>query len=124
MALLIAGHVSVILGLIGLLLPLVPTSPFMIIAAACYARSSERFYQKLVTNPHIGPAVLRWREHRCVERRMKGFALLAMLAAFGGTFALFAQSAGQRIAVGGIGLCVMLVIAALPTCKGALPEEK
>jgi len=56
-----AGSLCVALGVIGLFLPVLPTTPFMLLAAACYARASERFYRWLLTHRVFGPTVREWR---------------------------------------------------------------
>lgn len=57
-----AGTFSLVLGLIGIVLPGWPTTIFLIIAAACYARSSQRMYDRILANPIFGPHVRRFRE--------------------------------------------------------------
>lgn len=55
--LLAIGWLSVSLGIIGIFLPVLPTTPFLLLAAACFARSSRRFYLWLVEHPRLGPWV-------------------------------------------------------------------
>jgi len=50
----IVGTISLVFGVIGIFLPILPTTPFLLLAAACYARSSERFYNKLMNNKWFG----------------------------------------------------------------------
>jgi uncharacterized protein len=76
--LLLAGHACIVLGFIGAFLPLLPTTPFLLLAAACYVRSSERHYRWLVGNRLFGPILRDWEEKRGVTVRTKviGIALL------------------------------------------------
>jgi uncharacterized membrane protein YbaN (DUF454 family) len=65
------GHVSLVLGLLGAVLPVLPTVPFLILAAACYARSSARFHSWLVNHRYLGPPVQAWYRHRSLTMRQK-----------------------------------------------------
>lgn len=123
MLLLLCGHVSVVLGLIGLLLPLIPTSPFMIVAAACYARSSERFYRALIRNRYFGPPILRWREERCVPKRIKIYAILMLVVTFSISGLVFAQTATERAVVAAIALIPITVVALLPVCRDCRDKQ-
>jgi uncharacterized protein len=69
--LLVAGSLCVALGLIGIFLPLLPTTPFLLLAAACYARASRRFYDWLLANRTFGPLIIEWRRHRSIPYRTK-----------------------------------------------------
>ena len=71
------GFVALALGAIGIVLPLLPTVPFMILAAFCFARSSPRFEAKLIEHPTFGPHIVRWRVNGAVSRRGKQAALVA-----------------------------------------------
>lgn len=77
------GTVSVGLGVAGLVLPLLPTTPFVILAAWCFARSSPRLRQKLVEHPLLGPSLRNWEQERAIARRAKVLAsvLMALLLA-------------------------------------------
>ncbi|HUD93440.1 YbaN family protein [Sphingobium sp.] len=74
---LIAGFLSIGLGTIGVFLPLLPTVPFMILAAFCFARSNPRLEAKLLDHRHFGPHIRRWRERGAISRRGKKAALVA-----------------------------------------------
>ncbi|WP_209348323.1 YbaN family protein [Pontixanthobacter sp. CEM42] len=75
---LIVGIVSVILGVIGAALPIMPTVPFLILAAFCFARSNPVWEQKLLDHPKWGPQLRDWRERRAISRRSKILAITAM----------------------------------------------
>jgi uncharacterized membrane protein YbaN (DUF454 family) len=69
--LLVAGSLCVALGVVGIFLPLLPTTPFLLLAAACYARASRRFYDWLLANRTFGPLIVEWRRHRSIPYRTK-----------------------------------------------------
>ena len=79
----IAGWLAFGIGLIGAFVPLLPTVPFMILAAFCFARGSERFHDWLVHHPQFGPAIRDWRKYGAISRRGKVFAVGGIAAAFG-----------------------------------------
>ncbi len=68
---LIAGCTALALGLIGIPLPLLPTVPFFILAAFCFARSSPKLENWIITHPHYGPPIVAWREKGTVSRKGK-----------------------------------------------------
>ena len=72
------GSTSFVLGMIGLLLPVVPTTPFLLVSAHFYALSSERFYVCLLTNRFFGEYIRDWREHRGIPLRTKVWGILLL----------------------------------------------
>ena len=84
----LAGWLSFGLGFIGIFLPLLPTVPFMLLAAYCFARGSERFHEWLITHPRFGPPILDWQERGSISRKAKMMASIAILATFGISVAL------------------------------------
>lgn len=68
------GLICLILGLIGVVLPLLPTVPFMLLAAFCFARSSERMHRWLVDHPTFGPGIRDWQEHGAISLKAKRLA--------------------------------------------------
>ena len=76
-AYLIAGWLAVALGLVGAILPLLPTVPFMILAAFCFARSSPRLEAWLVDHRLFGEHIRNWRQRGAISMRAKRLALLA-----------------------------------------------
>ncbi|WP_448143485.1 YbaN family protein [Stenotrophomonas bentonitica] len=77
------GWVMVALGVIGALLPVMPTTIFLILAVGCFARSSPRFERKLLEHPRYGPSLRAWREQGAISRKGKAFAAGGMAFGFG-----------------------------------------
>ena len=79
------GFASVALGALGVVLPLLPTVPFMLLAAFFFARSSPRLEAWIVEHPRFGPHVEAWREKGAISRQGKraAFAAFAISAAIG-----------------------------------------
>jgi uncharacterized membrane protein YbaN (DUF454 family) len=72
------GIISVGLGTAGIFLPLLPTTPFLLLAAACFIRSSDRLYQWLIHNRWFGSYIRNYREHRSIPLRAKVIALILL----------------------------------------------
>lgn len=75
----LAGSVSLALGLIGVLLPGLPTTPFVLLAAACYAKASPRLHRWLLNHRWMGPMLRDWERDRSLTRRSKTVALVSMV---------------------------------------------
>lgn len=72
------GWGSIGLGTVGAVLPLLPTVPFLLLAAFCFARGSERFHHWLVTHPQFGPPIRDWQAHGAISRTGKRAAVIGM----------------------------------------------
>ncbi len=81
--LIIVGSISVVLGMLGIFLPLLPTTPFLLLAAACYVRSSERFYHWLITHKWFGHHIKNYRERHGIPLRAKVMALSLLWLSMG-----------------------------------------
>jgi uncharacterized membrane protein YbaN (DUF454 family) len=113
--LLVLGFLFVGLAALGVVLPLLPTTPFLLLAAACFARSSARFYRALLGNRIFGPLIRDWREHGAIPRRAKILAITVMLSVMTAT-ALFAiPHLAGKIALLGFGIGLSTWLWRLPT---------
>ena len=77
-SLLALGWLSVALGVLGIFLPVLPTTPFLLLAAACFMRSSRRFYLWLVEHPRLGPWIRDYLSGEGIPRKAKGYAIALM----------------------------------------------
>lgn len=76
------GLLSLAIGLIGAVVPLVPTVPLMLLAAFFFAKSSERLHNWLITHPRFGMAIQDWQDHRAISKRAKIAASISIAIAF------------------------------------------
>lgn len=77
-AYLAGGLVSVALGAVGAFVPILPTVPFLLLAAFCFARSNPVWERRLLQHPRWGPPIRDWRERRAISRRAKVGALATL----------------------------------------------
>jgi uncharacterized protein len=80
---LVAGFTALILAVAGVVLPVLPTTPFVLLAAACFARSSQRFHDMLLANRIAGPIIREWVEHRSIPRRIKRWVYVLLALSLG-----------------------------------------
>lgn len=76
------GWLCVGLGAIGAFLPLLPTVPFLLLAAFCFARSSERVHKWLIEHPRFGPPIADWRRNGAIRRRVKWISTASIIVSF------------------------------------------
>lgn len=112
--LLAAGWLTLALAFVGVFLPLLPTTPFLLLAAACFLRSSPRLHARMLAHPRLGPFLEQWRRERSIPRAAKVRAYVLVLACFTLSIAL-ADGLGVRIALGVLGLGLLVFLARLRT---------
>lgn len=112
-----AGLICVGLGAVGAFVPLLPTTPFLLLAAACFARSSDRFYRWLMTNKFMGTYIRNYTEHRATTMATKvgSTAMLWCCLAFAAAF--FTESPAVRSLLLVVALGVTVHLASLKTIR-------
>lgn len=78
-----AGFLALFLAVLGAVLPVLPTTPFILLAAACFARGSEHFHRKLLENRIAGPIIREWTLYRSIPQRVKRWVYFLMTLSFG-----------------------------------------
>jgi uncharacterized membrane protein YbaN (DUF454 family) len=116
---LISGILMVVLGVIGVFIPIMPTTPFLILAAACFARSSPRFYDALLNHPVVGPPIRHWRETGTIPARIKALAISLFTVTLGSSIVFFVRRPELKIGLPIMGLGVVLWILHIPSTPSA-----
>ena len=93
------GTLFLVLGIIGAFLPIMPTTPFLLLATACFARSSRRFYNWLMNHPVFGPLIVEWRTYRSIPWRAKLMAITMMILTFGSSILFFVHGIWLQLAL-------------------------
>lgn len=117
-ALVVAGSGFVAVGLVGIFLPVLPTTPFLLVAAACYARASRRFYNALLNNRVFGPAIIEWQHHRSIAWRTKLAAILLMSLSLIVTIVYFVHEGWLQAALALLGISVAVYLYRIPSRDG------
>ena len=78
----VIGTVALAIGVLGIVLPVLPTTPFLLLAAACYARASTRLYGWLLGQSALGPIITRWRETGSLAPGVKARAIVIVIVTF------------------------------------------
>jgi len=111
------GFVFLGLGALGVVLPLLPATPFILLAAACFARSSEKWHQWLLASDTFGPMILNWEQSRCISCRVKLIGVTSMLLVGGYSIFYAVESHNLRIAGGILLLIGLTTIGFIKTCS-------
>ena len=108
--LIVAGAISTAIGIIGIVVPILPTTPFLLLAAACYVRSSERFYRWLLGNRWFGAYIGDYLAGRGMPLKTKIFTLLLLWSAIGISIGTGTQNLAVRIVLAVVAIGVTLHI--------------
>jgi len=113
----IGGTLSLIIGGAGIVLPLLPTTPFLLLAAVCYARSSERWYRWLLYNRWFGSYIRNWHEGRGIPMKTKVLSILFLILTIGYSAAVVVPFFIGKVALILIAVCVSVHILSVPTLE-------
>lgn len=110
-----AGWLCIGLGLLGAVLPVLPTTPFILLAAACFARSSPRFHAWLRDSRLFGEMVREWEAHRSIPYRTKVRAIVVMALTMGVSVVFFVKPLVVKGVVAASGLALAFWLYSLPS---------
>jgi uncharacterized membrane protein YbaN (DUF454 family) len=115
-ALLVAGGiVCIALGAAGLVLPVLPTTPFMLLAAFCFARASPALHRRLVESRHFGPTIVEWERHRSLPWRTKLVAIALMVTTLALSIVFFVRPLALKLLLAGVGVGLAIWLYRIPS---------
>ena len=112
---LVLGTVFLGLGALGLVIPVLPTTPFVLLAAACYLRASTRLHQWLVHSRTFGPTIVAWQEHGAIPPRAKAIAIAMVILTFGFSIGLAVEPPLMRASLAALGIILVIWLARRPS---------
>jgi hypothetical protein len=115
--LVVGGSVSLALGVIGVVVPVLPTTPFLLLAAACYARGSDRLYGWLLGQPSLGPIIRQWRASRSLPPGVRTRALVVVAITFAVSLVLV-DALLLRVMLVLVAAILMTFLVRIPTAAG------
>jgi uncharacterized membrane protein YbaN (DUF454 family) len=110
-----SGSLALLLGVVGIFLPILPTTPFILLAAACFARGSQRLHTALLRHRLAGPIIGAWEERRCMPPGVKPWAYALIILSFGASIWLM-NSLWHRLLLVGLALLLVLALWRVPVC--------
>jgi uncharacterized membrane protein YbaN (DUF454 family) len=120
--LVVVGWLCMVLGLAGVFLPLLPGTPFLLLAAACFVRASPRMHAQMLANPHLGPLLEQWHRDRSVPRPAKRRAYALVAVSFACSIALV-DGWLPRVILALCGLGLLAFLYRLPTGPARVAER-
>lgn len=117
------GLTALFMGILGIFLPILPTTPFILLAAGCFARSSERFHVYLLNHRIAGPIIYEWSAHRSIPRRVKRWAYLMMVLSFGSSI-LIVSSYWLKLMLFSLAIVLAIFIWRVPVRDTGVPAQK
>jgi uncharacterized membrane protein YbaN (DUF454 family) len=114
-ALIILGTFFLAVGAVGAVVPVLPTTPFVLLAAACYLRSSTRLHGRLLRSPKFGPTIAAWEERRALRPQTKVIAIVMVVATFAISIAFAVEDPLLRVALGILGVVLVVWLARRPS---------
>ena len=113
--LLVLGTVFLGIAALGIVVPVLPTTPFVLLAAACYLRASERLHDRLVRSRTFGPTIVAWEEAGAIPPRAKAIAIVMVILSFGLSITFVVEPPLMRVGLVTLGTVLVVWLARRPS---------
>lgn len=115
--LILLGFITLVLGVVGIFLPLLPTTPFLLLSAYFFSKSSDKFYNMLLTNKYVGKYITDFREGNGITMKTKVSSVLMMWLAVGSSIIWFIDFVPAKIILFVISSSVSYYLLSMKTLK-------
>ncbi len=119
----VVGSIAVVVGIIGIVVPLLPTTPFLLLAAACYARSSQRLYNWLMSNKWCGKYIKSYRSGAGIPVKAKALSIVLLWLTIGFSVFLIVSNLLVKITLLLIAIGVTVHVMLLPTYRDTIQKK-
>ena len=118
-----AGWISFVLGVVGIVLPLLPTTPFMLLAAACFANSSPRFHDWLMNHKYFGPIIHNFKSGKGIPKKVRNNTIILIWLMMGISILVISKLWSTLLLVT-IGVSVSIYLLRLPTFDDSITDSE
>jgi uncharacterized membrane protein YbaN (DUF454 family) len=109
------GSIFLALGILGIFLPLLPTTPFLLLTTACYARSSKQLLEKIISNRLIGKYIIDYQQNKGIRKSIKIYVLTLLWTTIALSIIFFADALWAKIILGCVAVGVSIHISTFKT---------
>ncbi|MDG6223713.1 MAG: YbaN family protein [Candidatus Bathyarchaeota archaeon] len=113
----VAGTITLVIGAIGIVLPILPTTPFLLLSLACYLRSSERMSQWMLNNKYFGKYIRNYKDGKGIPLKTKLFAITVLWITITLSAVVFVPILVVQIILFIVATAVTVHLVKLPTCR-------
>lgn len=118
------GTLCLVLAIVGVILPVLPTTPFLLVTAFCYSKASKRLHHWLESHRRLGPPLRHWREHGAIRPGAKIAATLLIVAGFTATILWLDSAAWVKITLALVGSLALLFVITRPSPPHATDPDR
>ena len=117
----VLGTVFVAIAAVGLVVPVLPTTPFVLLAAACYLRASSTLHDRLLRSRTFGATIAAWQDHRAIPPRAKAIAIAMVIATFAISIIFVVEHLPIQLGLAVLGVILVAWLARRPSWSPAAP---
>lgn len=118
-----AGNISLALGIAGILLPVLPTTPFLLLSAACYLKSSQKLYEWLISHKIFGSYIESYLKYKAVSFRAKVISIITLWLVIGASVIFFVDFTWARISMILVALAVTVYLVRMKTLTEEMIDD-